>query len=80
MNSSFSTLSVSLLEMLSEILDMVDQLHTASIEYTVLREEGSVIGVTFTIQCLLAEQKQGNLVRIPKKDVEEGYSEVDRTY
>lgn len=57
MNSSFSTLLASLLEMLSDILDMTEQLHTASIEYTVLRHEGLPCGLKVTIQCLLAEQK-----------------------
>ena len=66
MSSSFSTLSGSLLEMLSEILDLDDLLHTASMEYTLMRESGHVVGCTITFQCLLAEQKQGNLIRIPK--------------
>jgi hypothetical protein len=57
MNSSFSTLSASLLEIWSDILDIRDQLHTASIEFTVLRENNVPIGLEVFIQCLLAEQK-----------------------
>jgi len=76
MNSSFSTLADSFLEMLSAILDTLDQLHTVSIEFTVLREKSLPIGVEFTCQCLLAEQKPHvrivhlkNDVKKPKKDV-----------
>ena len=59
MNSSFSTLLASLLEMLSDVLDMTEQLHTASMEFTVLRDNGLPVGLEITIQCLLAEQKRG---------------------
>ncbi|GAI13755.1 unnamed protein product [marine sediment metagenome] len=57
MSSYFSTLSGALQEILSEILDIADQLHTASIEYTVLREKGFQIGYEINIRCLLTEQK-----------------------
>jgi len=76
MSSSFSTLSGSLLEIWSDILDILEQLHTGSIEYTVMREEGRPVGLEVTIQCLLAEQKpemiinkEGRVVKIPPKDV-----------
>lgn len=68
MSSSFSTLSESLLETLSAILDMLDELHTVGIEFTVMRHENSPIGLEITLQCLLAEQKAPALFRIPKKD------------
>ena len=71
MNSFFSLLSASLLEIWSDILDIADQLHTGSIEFTVTREEGVPIGLEVRLQCLLAEQKQDPLTRIPKKDVKE---------
>ena len=61
MSSYSSMLSASLQEILSEILDMGDQLHTASIEYTVMRESGQQIGFEINIQCLLAEQKEDSL-------------------
>lgn len=70
MSSSFSTLSASLLEMLSEILDMGAQLHTVSIEYIVMREKTVPIGLEVRIQCLLAEQKRDPLEANLKKDVE----------
>lgn len=57
MNSSFSTLSDSLLETLSAILDTLEQLHTASIDITVMRDNGLPVGLEVTIQYLLAEQK-----------------------
>lgn len=72
MSSYFSTLSASLQEMLSEILDLGDLLHTVSGEYTLMRESGRVVGFTITLQCLLAEQKpmQGKKKQISnvKKD------------
>jgi len=58
MNSSFSMLSGSLLEIVSEILDILELLHTVSIEFTVLRENSSILGLDIQIQYLLAEQKQ----------------------
>jgi len=58
MNSSYSTVSDSLLETLSEILDLAEALHTVSMEYTLLREKERVVGFTITFQCLLAEQKE----------------------
>lgn len=57
MSSSFSTLQGSLLELLSEILDTLEQLHTASIKFTVKRENDYPIGLEINISCLLAEQK-----------------------
>ncbi|MBA7531852.1 hypothetical protein ES705_24076 [subsurface metagenome] len=72
MSSSLSTLSASLLEMWSDILDMLDQLHTGSIEFTVLREQSAPLGLEINIRCLLAEQKDTSLTRIPEKDVEKG--------
>lgn len=75
MSSSFSTLSGSLLEMLSEILDILDLLHTASIEFTVLRESGSQIGLEIIIRCLLAEQKDPRVNEKPeifKKNTDNG--------
>jgi len=50
-------LSASLLEIVSDILDTLDQLHTVSIEFTVLRENGQPIGLDLHLQYLLAEQK-----------------------
>ena len=72
MNSSFSTLSASLLEMLSDVLDMTEQLHTASMEYTVLRDNGSPVGLEITIQCLLTEQKPHVQLKNQISDVEKG--------
>ena len=63
-------LSDSLQEMLSAITDTLDDLHTASIEFTVRRDRGLPVGLRIEVEVLLAEQKQGNIVRIPKKDVE----------
>lgn len=54
----------------SEILDILDQLHTASIEFTVSRDKCSVIGLDVTIQCLLAEQKPHVRIVHLKNDVE----------
>lgn len=56
-----------LLEMLSDILDTVEQLHTVSIEFTVLRENSLPIGLEIHLQCLLAEQKQ----KKTKKELED---------
>jgi hypothetical protein len=70
MSSSFSTLSASVLELLSEILDIQDQLHTVSMEYTVLRAKGQPVGLEVTFQCLLTEQKQNPTHVRLKKDVE----------
>ena len=70
MSSFFSTLSASLQEMLSEILDMGDLLHTASIEFIAVREKSVPIGYTITIQCLLAKQKKLTLDEKCKKIVD----------
>ena len=56
MNSFLSTLSGSLLEIVSDILDTLEQLHTASIEFTVLRENKRPTGLEVHLRCLLAEQ------------------------
>jgi len=60
--------------MLSDILDMADQLHTASIEFTVMREESVPIGYIVTIQCLLAEQKETSNLKSPNSNVEKPYT------
>lgn len=65
-----STLWASLLMELSSIMDTVEPLHTVSIDFTVKRENGLLIGCEINIQCLLAEQVLKNIVRIPPKDVE----------
>ena len=72
MNSSFSTLKGSLLEIVSDILDMLEQLHTASIEFTVKRDSGHIVGLETTLQCLLTEQKEMGIVKSSLKDVETG--------
>jgi hypothetical protein len=56
--------------MLSDILDILPELHTVGIEFTVLRHKGSPCGLEISIQCLLAAQKEGNIVKIPPRDVE----------
>ena len=65
MNSSLSTLSGSLLEIVSDILDTLEQLHTASIEFTVSRDNGRPVGLEVHLRYLLAEQ---NHTCAPKKD------------
>jgi hypothetical protein len=70
MNSSFSMPLAAVLEMLSEFLDMLPQLHTVGIEFTVKRENGLPIGLDISLQCLLAEKTETSLTRIPLQDVE----------
>ena len=72
MSSSFSTLSDSLLETLSAILDTLEQLHTASIDITVMRDNGLPVGLEVTIQYLLAEQKPHVQLKNQISDVEKG--------
>jgi hypothetical protein len=62
--------SGSLLEMLSDILDTVEQSHTVSIEFTVKREEGLPIGLEINLQYYLAEQKETSLKNLGIYDVE----------
>ena len=70
MNSSFSTVSDSLLETLASILDMLPELHTVGFEFTVIRHESWPVGFEINIQCLLTAQKSENNVKKPKKNVE----------
>jgi len=56
--------------MLSDILDTLEQLHTVSIEFTVMREKGLPIGLEINLQCYLAEQIQDPLHVESEKDVE----------
>lgn len=76
MTLSLSTLSASLLENLSEILEYHEQLHTVSIEFTVLRENGRQIGFEVFTRCLLAEQKDTESIRI-HKNVDEFVKELE---
>jgi hypothetical protein len=71
MNSSFSTLLMDALEMLSTSLDMLQELHTVGIEFTVIRREGSEIGLEVFFQCLLTAPKEDKLKRIPLKSEKE---------
>jgi len=57
-------------------LDILDQLHTVSIEFTVMRDEGLPVGLEVGIQCLLAEQKCLKKAKMPSRDVDSGYHEV----
>jgi len=77
MSLSFSTLSATLLEIWSDILDIQEQLHTASIEFTVLRENRSVIGLEVGIRCLLAEQKETSKAKM-KRIIDECEAEIKR--
>jgi len=61
-------LKASLLEIVSDTLDILEQLHTASIEFTVTRDKGYMVGLEVTYQFLLAEQKETPLTRIPQKE------------
>ncbi|MBA7531052.1 hypothetical protein ES705_23263 [subsurface metagenome] len=70
MSSYFSTLSGSLLEIWSDILDMADQLHTGSIEFIVTRENKRPIGLEVHLQCLLAEQKETQYQKLARDIVE----------
>jgi len=63
-------LSGSLLEIVSDILDILEQLHTVSIEFTVTRENDCIVGLESTFQCLLAEQKLDFPVKITEKNVD----------
>lgn len=69
MSLSYSTLVGGILQELSEFLDTLDELHTAGIEFTVRRDNGSMIGLEVFIQILQAEQKQVRSAPQNKKDV-----------
>ena len=76
MSSFFSSLAESLLTELSMNMGILEQLHTVSIEFTVMRENTSVIGLEVNIQYLLAEQKSDPRVKLPLNDVEKGYKRI----
>jgi len=58
MSSFFSSLAESLLTELSLNMAMLEQLHTVSIEFTVMRENSLPIGLEVNLRYLLAEQKR----------------------
>jgi len=66
MSSFFSTLAESLLTELSLNMDILERLHTVSIEFTVMRENSLPIGLEVNIRYLLAEQKQDLIPRETK--------------
>jgi len=57
MSLFFSTLAESLLTELSLNMDILEQLHTVSIEFTVMRENSLPVGLEVNIRYLLTEQK-----------------------
>jgi len=76
MSSFFSTLAESLLTELSMNMATLELLHTVSIEFTVMREESSVIGLEINIRYLLAEQKRDPLAKTGLSDVEKNYKRI----
>jgi len=66
MSSYSSTLLVTALKRSFTYLVSLDVPPIASIRFTVRRDKGHVIGLEVFIQIRRAEQKQGNLIRIPK--------------
>lgn len=78
MSSFFSTLLGPLQELQSEIMDILDLLHTASIEFTVVREGNCVIGLEVRVQCLLAEQKTAKATILKWDDDKKAWVPIEK--